>query len=182
MSHLITLQQIRDARPCAEGWAKLLTTLGENHAAPDLTRLVSIGDVAQSNGAADALWCCRLIGDRRAVVRAIMPTVKRAAAHTTDERVHNCITVVERWLDGDDGVDLRAAVAVAVAAASIATATTTCAAATLAAARAAAWAARAAADAATALALPLQAEHVQQVADIIAVFPLHALDTQKEAA
>ncbi|MFN8994436.1 MAG: hypothetical protein ACK5X3_12365, partial [Pseudomonadota bacterium] len=106
MAHLITLQQIRDRRPCADGWAKLLTTLGENHAAPDMTRHVSIGDIAHSNGAADALWCLRCIDDRRAVVRASMPAVKRAAVRTTDHRVHDCIAAVEKWLAGDDSVDL----------------------------------------------------------------------------
>ncbi|MFN8994437.1 MAG: hypothetical protein ACK5X3_12370 [Pseudomonadota bacterium] len=195
MPHLITLQQIRDKHPCADGWAKLLTTLGENHAAPNLSRLVSIGDIARSNGAADALWCLRCISDRRAVVRAVMPAVKRAAVRTTDHRVHDCIAAVEKWLAGDVRVDLIAAAeaaeaaeaadaawAAARAAANAAAWAAEAAAwawAAEAAANAAAWAERAAAVEATAEAR--DTERARQAADLIELFPLHAFAT-KEAA
>ena len=170
MPYLITLQQIRDQRPCVDGWKKLLTTLGENHAAPDLSRTVSIGDVAKSNGAADAIWCLRCIDDRRVVVRASMPAVKRAAVRTTDHRVHDCIAAVEKWLAGDDSVDLWEAAEAAEAAWPAEAAW---------AANAAAWAERAAAVEATAEAR--DTERARQAADLIELFPLHAFAT-KEAA
>jgi hypothetical protein len=112
--HLITLQQIRDQRPCEEGWKTLLTSLGNPK---DLSLRVSIGDIAKSNGAQDALWCSRCITDRRFVVSLIVPAVKRASVHTTDSRVHECVLAVEKWLAGDDSVNLNAAAAAADAAA-----------------------------------------------------------------
>ncbi len=200
-THLITLQQIRDQRPCEEGWKTLLTALGNPK---DLNLQVSIGDVAKSNGAQDALWCCRCISDRRFVVSLIMPAVKRASVHTTDSRVHECISALEKWLAGDDSVDLdaapyyaanaaRGATAVSAAAYAISAAAyptraavyeayiadlaacnaAACAAAIAAtyAADAAAYAAAYAADAADAADA---AEREQQVRDIIALAPLHA--------
>lgn len=105
----LTLRQIRDAGPCHDGWVRLLRSLGRY----DPDRRVTLGDIAVSNGAADALWCARClplddIAVRRDLVRAIVPAVRRASAHTKDVRVHACIDVVERWLGGDD-VDLMTA-------------------------------------------------------------------------
>ena len=39
----------------------------------------------------------------------ILPAVKRAAAHTTDQRVHQAVAAIEHWCGGDDSVDLHAA-------------------------------------------------------------------------
>lgn len=109
MTGIITLGLIRAAGPCVDGWRKLLASLGFTGASYPVNYTLSIGDVAVSNGAADAMWCLRFIDDPRTRVRAVMPAVKRAAVHTTDRRVHDCIAAVERWLDGDNTVDLRAA-------------------------------------------------------------------------
>ena len=49
---MLTLQQIRDAHPCEDGWCQLLKSLGGN---PPMDTVVSLGDIARSNGAADAL-------------------------------------------------------------------------------------------------------------------------------
>lgn len=111
--HIITLAAIRAHSPCEEGWRTLVTALGTSD--PD-TRL-TIGDVAVANGVPDAMWSLRCIEDPRVRVAAVMPAVKRASAHTIDQRVHDCIAALERWLAGDDGVDLRAARAGALAAA-----------------------------------------------------------------
>lgn len=191
---IITLQQIRDAGPCGIhpgdhcGWALLLRNLNEPHGKPDLSRRVSIGDIAKSNGADDALWCTRLLPDedRRAVVRMVLPAVKRASVHTDDAGVHDCIRAVERWVDGED-VDLRTvraaadAAGAAWAAARTAGARAAAAAATWAAsealADAEAWAAEAAARAAEdAAAWARAAEQIAQIADIIAVSPLYAFE------
>lgn len=177
--HLITLQQIRDQHPCEEGWKTLLTTLGNPK---DLSLQVSIGDVAKSNGALDALWCCRCIHDRRFVVSLIMPAVKRASVHTTDSRVHDCISALEEWFAGDDSVDLKAAADGAYTAAGAAYAVSAAAYAT----HAAVYAAHAAYDAYIADVAADYAAHAadaadyraaeceQQVRDIIALAPLHA--------
>ena len=151
--NLITLGQIRAAGPCGRdtpnaGFGLLLTNLGQPLLNYDKDFKVSFGDIAKSNGAGDAFWCLRCLNDLRVIVAAIMPAVRRAAAHTTDKRVHDCIATIEAWLAGDNAVDLWAA----------------------------AWAAEAAAAAAGARA---RAERGRQVADLIEMFPLHAL---KEAS
>ncbi len=156
-NHLITLQQIRDHGPCKDGWSTLLKALSNPS---DLSMQVSIGDIAKSNGAQDALWCTRCIDDRRFVVSLILPAVRRASAFTTDSRVAECIAVLESWLAGDDGVDLRAAARAAAYAASAASAAY------------AAYAAAYAADDAS--------ERERQVVDIIALAPLHAFHENGE--
>lgn len=167
MSRLISLQEIRDAKPCAIGWTKLLNSLGGFDT--PMSTLVSIGDIAKSNDAQDALWCCRLIDDRRFVVSLIMPAVKRASNLSKDKRVHDCITDLDAWLSGIDAVDLEAADAAAYAAyaadAAYAAAD---------AADAAAYADDAAAYAADA-ASARAAERAKQVEDIIHISPLYAL-------
>ena len=118
----MTLRAIRDAGPCGikpsnpeTGWRKLLISLGCDllHYDPDL--VVSLGDVAKSNGAADAMWCIRAlewsnIEVRRAVIsNAVLPAVKRASKRTDDKRVHEAITVIEKWCAGDKTADLNKA-------------------------------------------------------------------------
>ncbi len=179
---ILTLGQVRAERPCADGWVKLLTALGQSTANPDMTVKVSIGDVAKANGVSDAMWCMRWVDDRRLAVRMVLPAVKRASAFTEDQRVHDCIAAVDRWLV-DEAVDLSAAHAAAHAAAW---------AAAHAAAHAAAWAAAWAAAAAAAEAhaahaaewaaeAAAAAERTQQVRDIIAVSPLHAFKENANA-
>lgn len=161
----MTLAQIRDAGPCGQrpgrngeltGWLKLLTGLGYSGKEYDPERVVSLGDIATTNDAADALWCVRCldwndIAVRRTVIAgAIMPAVRRASAHTSDPRVAQAIAELDRWCAGDDSVDLAAAEA----------------------ARAAAWAEWAAAWAEWAAA---EEERTLQRQDTIAAFPPVAL-------
>src|SRR5579872_2062007 len=174
-----TLQQIRDAGPCLDGWTKLRKSLP---AKSPLSLKVSLGDVARSNGAADALWCVRVldwsdISTRRLVIAgAVLPGVSRASVYTQDKRVHDCIASLTRWCEGADVNLNEAAEAAAWAAEAAATATAAAWAAEAAswaawAARAAwaaswaAWAARAAAEAAEVEELGLQRM------DIITAFP-----------
>ena len=155
-----TLAMIRHHGPSHHGWEKALARLG-----PDLDAALSLGDVARSNGAADALWCIRVldwsdVAVRRAVIAgAVMPCVRRALRHTRDQRAHGCVAAVERWCAGDDAIDLRAAADAACAAAYAAA---YAAHAVYAAANAAYAAAYAAAEAAAKAAV---------MADIIAAFP-----------
>ena len=114
----MTLEQIRDQRPCEDGWKTLLASLGG--ARTPLATRVSLGDIVRSNGAADAWWCVRALDwsdatIRRRVVNVLLLTVRRAATHITNGRVHACIDTVQRWCDGDDSVDLKSAARAAAA-------------------------------------------------------------------
>ncbi len=189
---LITLEQARAADACAEGYNRFRRVLEAAH--PGLTAggldkvQFSVGDVAAVD-LSDAIWCLRFVS-RREAAGAVMPAVRRASVHATDALVHYCIAEVDRWLGGDDTVDLRAAKAAARAADSARAAESEQAArAARAAADAAAWAAACAeervvplaarAGRAAALAVAWaaseawvwRAEHKAQVADLIAAFP-----------
>jgi hypothetical protein len=147
------------------GWNLLVASLGP--AGRDRATRVSLGDVARSNGAADAWWCvCALdwtdIAVRRAVVAPLLKAVRRAATHTADRRVHDCIDAVQRWCDGDGAVDLIEAAREAEASASAREA------------EAEAWAAWAAASSREAGAAA-GAEIAQQRQDLIAAFPPHQI-------
>jgi hypothetical protein len=179
----ITLGDIRAKRPCAPGWAKLTKALGTTDSAVEL----SIGDIVIANGRNDALWALRCLPPRKAVA-AVMPAVKRASVHTTDQRVHDCIAAVDSWLAGDDSVDLKA-VAWADAAARAAEAAEAAARAARAAraaesaesaesaaraaaeAMAAAMAAARAARAAESAGSAAEAERDMQASDLLAMFP-----------
>lgn len=162
----LTLQIIRDHSPCTDGWKTLTKAIGS-----DLTTELSIGDVLISNGLNDALWCLQCL-EPRVRVAAIMPAVKRASVYTTDHRVHDCISAIEKWLAGDETVNLMAAAGAAAQAAAKAVAW------------AAVWAAKAeAAQAATAAqaakvakvawaeAKAVAAERKLQEADLLDMFP-----------
>jgi hypothetical protein len=158
--HPISLATIRAAGPCEDGWLKLLKSLGRPPKSEWPNIYVTLGDIAASNGVPDAWWCVRCLPDeaRRDVVRALLPCVRRASAHTTDQRVHDGISAIERWVSGDETVDLGPA---------------TWAAAWVArqeAAEASAVAAAAAAEAAGAAAAAAATERQHQAADLIAVF------------
>ena len=104
----VTLGQIAALRPCNDRWRAALSHLGVTPEGFDAEHAVSIGDVALTCGLGDALWLLRLL-DPRTRVRCVFPSVLRVAAHTTDQRVHDCNAATQRWLDGDDSVDLAAA-------------------------------------------------------------------------
>ena len=174
---LITLQQIRDKSPCADGWAKLLKSCGNP---ADLSIQVSFGDIAKSNGALDALWCLRCINDRKFGVSLILPTVKRAAKHTDDQRVHGCIAVLDRVVSGESvrKIQLYNAYAAAYAAVRTAAYASAASAASFAAAYAYASAASAASFAAVWASATSADEKQQQIHDIIALSPLHTLKSK----
>jgi hypothetical protein len=166
---MMTLQQIRDQSPCSKGWTKLLKSLGN----PPMDTVISLGDVAQSNGAEDAWWCVLALDwnneqVRRDVIKALLPSVERAAKHTTDKRVQDCIGALKNWIDGKPAdIDAAARAAWAAWAAGAAWAAR---------AARAAWAAgeaRAAraAGAARAARAARAAEMEAQRADLIAAFP-----------
>jgi len=49
------LEDIRDNKPCIDGWKKLTKTLGRT------TGPVTLAEVYKSNGYNDALWCLRCV-------------------------------------------------------------------------------------------------------------------------
>ena len=178
----ITLGDIRSKGPCQEGWLKLIRSVGD-----DPKTVVSLGDIARSNDAADAMWCIRAmkwddIAIRRAVISgAILPAVKRASQYTKDQRVFDAIGIIERWCAGDDTADLNKARKIAYAAyatdaaAYAAYATDAAAYAAYAAYAAAAATAAAYATDAAATDAARKAEREQQRQDIITAFPPVAL-------
>jgi hypothetical protein len=181
----MTLKAIRAAGPCGikksdpeTGWRLLLQSLGEGFLHYNADRIVSLGDIAKSNDAADAMWCVRAldwsdIAVRRAVIAgAVLPAVKRASVHTKDKRVFEAITIIERWCAGDDKADLNKARKLAYAA----DAADAAYAAAYAYASYAAYAVAAAYDvAASYAAYAREADREQQRIDIIAAFPPVAL-------
>ena len=158
---MMTLQQIRDAKPCLSGWRTLLESLGGN---PPMDTAVSLGDIARSNGASDTFWAIRCT-DWPAIRdtmrdRVLNPLVVRAAAATARATDHAARAAT--------AADHAARAATRVAATARAAATAADYAAT--AADHAARAATAAADFAAYV-----AEREKQRADIIAAFPpLHS--------
>jgi hypothetical protein len=55
-----TLNRIRAASPCADGWQKLLAGLGKTKADDEPLTLIQILDI---NGIQDAIWALRAIND-----------------------------------------------------------------------------------------------------------------------
>lgn len=60
MTPTTTLNRIRDYDPCPTGWTRLLCHLGKTQADDEPLAFSTILD---SNGLADALWCCRVESD-----------------------------------------------------------------------------------------------------------------------
>ena len=107
----MTLAEIKACSPCASEWRRALACFPET---PAMTTRVSLGDIALKMNSLTAWWCVRAldwsdITVRRTVISAMLPTIERAAKHTTDQRVHDCITAIHTWCEGDDSVDLAAA-------------------------------------------------------------------------
>jgi hypothetical protein len=100
-----TLGRIRDKSPCSEGWEKLLSGLGYADGNFDPDRIVSLGDIATTNDAKDAIWAIRAldwsdIAIRRAVISgAVLPTVRRASKYTKDR-------IRYTWRTNIQGVEL----------------------------------------------------------------------------
>jgi hypothetical protein len=107
--------------------------------------VISLGDVAKSNDAADAWWCVQALdwsdmALRRQVIAALMPSVERATKHTSNKRVYDCVAVIHDWIAGKPA-DLNSAATWAEAATRAALATWAEAVLVVAAAEAATWAA-----------------------------------------
>ena len=92
-----TLNRIREHSPCADGWRKLLTHLGEI----DLHAPLAYSTILDSNGLHDALWCLRAEPQHSAIWRMFAVRCARRVQHLmTDERSILALDVAERHAHG----------------------------------------------------------------------------------
>ena len=104
----ITLQKIKNARPCADGWQKLLKSKGGRGA--DMGAEFPLADVLESNGLDDTLWCLRcLLEHNHNLWRKYAVWCARQVQHLmTDQRSVDALDVAWRHSDGaatDDELD-----------------------------------------------------------------------------
>ncbi len=93
-----TLNQIREKGPCKSGWMKLLATLGKIQADDEP---VTILQVLDSNGLADALWCLRAVQGRNKEIRLYMVWCARQVQHLMkDPRSWKALEVAEAFARG----------------------------------------------------------------------------------
>ena len=93
-----TLNKIREHSPCADGWTKLLTTLGKTKADDEP---LSIFTVLDSNGLEDALWCLRAVENEDKKIRLFAVWCARQVQHLmTDERSIKALDVAEAFANG----------------------------------------------------------------------------------
>jgi hypothetical protein len=170
---MITLQQIKDQGPCADGWATVLKSKGGTKA--DCSAEFPLTDVLESNGLDDTLWCLRCLPEHSRIWRKYAVWCARQVEHLmTDQRSRNALNVADLHADGlATDVDLAAAGAAALEAASEAASAAWEAWAAAEAARAAraatsgavsvAWAARAAASGAEGAAEAAQTDKLREI-------------------
>jgi hypothetical protein len=93
-----TLNRIREYRPCAHGWEKLLRGLGKTRA--DVEPL-PYGTILRINGLDDALWCCRAEPKYENEWRLFTVWCVRQVEHLlTDPRSIHAIDTAERYALG----------------------------------------------------------------------------------
>lgn len=78
MQVMVTLNQIRAARPCESGWKKLLASQGKTTADDTPFPLSSVID---SNGVEDAIWCLRVEPVSERIVRLFAVWCARQVQH-----------------------------------------------------------------------------------------------------
>ena len=94
-----TLNKIREFHPCAEGWEKLLRTLGKTKADDEPVPIIQILD---SNGLDDALWCLRAVEGHEREIRLYAVWCARQVQHLmTDQRSLDALDVAERFANGE---------------------------------------------------------------------------------
>ena len=100
-----TLDRIRDASPCADGWVKLLRGLGKTEADDEPLALTRILDIS---GLDDAIWALRCIDDQAQVRRYAVWCARQVQHLMTDPRSLAALDVAERYANGqatDDELD-----------------------------------------------------------------------------
>ena len=98
MTLTTTLNRIREHRPCAEGWTKLLAGLGKT--APDDEPL-SYATIASINGIDDAVWCCQVEPRYEKHWRLFAVwCARQVEPFMEDQRSRDALDVVERHARG----------------------------------------------------------------------------------
>lgn len=95
-----TLSRIRAQSPCASGWSRLLAHLGKT--GPDDEPL-PFAVIVESNGIADAIWCCRAEPQHAGTWRMFaVRCARRALARIPDPDPHSVAAcdVAERHAAG----------------------------------------------------------------------------------
>lgn len=97
----MTIRRIRECRPCEDGWLKLMRSLG---CVPPSDMVLSLGDIARSNGADDAFWCIRALDNddetKKALVRLMIRSANRANASLGDPIAKSAIIAIDAWRCG----------------------------------------------------------------------------------
>ena len=95
----ITLQKIRDASPCTDGWKKGLDFKGGKSA--DMGAEFPLSDVLESNDLDDTLWCLRCLPEHDRLWRKYAVWCARQVQHLmTDQRSIDALDVAWRHSDG----------------------------------------------------------------------------------
>lgn len=93
-----TLNQIRKHKPCSEGWAHLLNSLGGKR--PD-DKPLSLYDIMVYNGFDDALWALRSVDGHDKEIRLFAIKCANAVKHlVTDVCVLDMLYVAEQFAIG----------------------------------------------------------------------------------
>jgi len=116
-----TLNEIKGYSPCADGWTKLLRSLGKTKADNASLDIIYI---LKSNGIEDAIWClrcfnykdyCLFLAD---VAESVLPLFE--AKRTDDQRPRDTIEIIRAYKRGEVTKEQLIAVADAAAAAAYA--------------------------------------------------------------
>ena len=95
----ISLDEIREHGPCADGWVTLLDHLGKTKA-DDVRFPLTV--VLDSNGLDDVLWCCKCLPQYAREWRLFAVWCARQVQHLmTDQRSVDALDVAEQYANGE---------------------------------------------------------------------------------
>lgn len=92
----ITLQAIKDADPCCEGWNLVLKSRGPN---PDYATEFPLADIITSNCLEHAIWALRCV-DKIYAKRFAIECAKMVLHLMKDQRSIDAVAMAERYVDG----------------------------------------------------------------------------------
>ncbi len=93
-----TLNHIRAASPCTEGWETLLRGLNKSKADDESLPLSKILEI---NGLFDTLWCCQVLPQHAALWRSFSVRCARRAEHLmVDPRTIHAVNVGDKYVHG----------------------------------------------------------------------------------
>ncbi len=97
----LTLRQIRDHKPCKDGWPKLVKNLGglEKYG---LDTPVTFEQIYKSNGYSDTFWALQCIGiEHENLIRHLTVDYAESVKHLmTDGGSLNALVVARKYADG----------------------------------------------------------------------------------